>query len=59
VQTVNTRMAIFTKQGRQFDITGKVLYGPVNTNNAFKGFGGQCEYNGEPWCDTTSWPAGG
>jgi hypothetical protein len=43
VQTVNARMAIFTKQGRQFDATGKVLYGPVNTNNVFKGFGGQCE----------------
>jgi hypothetical protein len=36
VQIVNTRMAIFTKQG-------KVLYGPVETNNVFRGFGGQCE----------------
>ncbi len=43
VQIVNTRMAIFTKKGQQFDTTGNVLYGPVNTNNVFKGFGGSCE----------------
>jgi hypothetical protein len=43
VQTVNSRMAIFTKQGRRFDATGRVLYGPVNTNNVFRGFGGACE----------------
>jgi hypothetical protein len=36
VQTVNTRMAIFTKQGR-------ALYGPVPTNNVFRGYGGPCE----------------
>jgi hypothetical protein len=43
VQIVNTRMAIFTKQGTQFDTTGKVLYGPVETRNVFRGFGGPCE----------------
>ncbi|HYN10296.1 MAG TPA: hypothetical protein VES67_23115 [Vicinamibacterales bacterium] len=43
VQTVNSRMAIFTKKGKKFDVTGKVLYGPVNTNNVFKDFGGTCE----------------
>src|SRR4029453_3295509 len=43
VQVVNSRMAIFTKKGKQFDTNGKVLYGPVNTNNVFKGFGGTCE----------------
>jgi hypothetical protein len=43
VQTVNSRMAIFTKKGRRFDVTGSVLYGPVNTNNVFKDFGGTCE----------------
>jgi len=43
VQTVNTRMAIFTKKGAQFDTTGRVLYGPVPTNNVFRGFGGTCE----------------
>jgi hypothetical protein len=36
VQTVNTRMAIFTKEG-------KVVYGAVPTNTVFKGFGGTCE----------------
>lgn len=43
VQTVNSRMAIFTKKGKQFETTGKALYGSVNTNNVFKGFGGTCE----------------
>ena len=36
-------MAIFTKKGRRFEVTGRALYGPVNTNNVFKGFGGTCE----------------
>ena len=43
VQTVNSRMAIFAKKGKKFDTTGKVLYGPVATNNVFRGFGGTCE----------------
>src|SRR5262245_49794203 len=43
MQTVNTRMAIFTKKGRKYDASGKVLYGPVPTNTVFKGFGGACE----------------
>ena len=43
VQIVNTRMAIFTKKGRQYDTTGLVLYGPGETRNVFKGFGGGCE----------------
>jgi hypothetical protein len=43
VQTVNSRMAIFTKRGRRFDMTGRALYGPVPTNNVFRGFGGPCE----------------
>jgi len=43
VQTVNSRMAIFTKKGRRFESTGRALYGPVNTNNVFRGFGGTCE----------------
>jgi hypothetical protein len=43
VQIVNTRMAIFTKKGRRFAQTGTVLYGPVPTNNVFRGFGGACE----------------
>jgi hypothetical protein len=43
VQTVNSRMAIFSKKGKQFDATGKALYGSVATSNVFKGFGGTCE----------------
>ena len=31
------------EEGQTFDTTGKVLYGPVPTNNVFKGFGGTCE----------------
>jgi hypothetical protein len=43
VQIVNTRLAIFTKKGQQYDTTGLVLYGPGETRNVFKGFGGGCE----------------
>lgn len=43
MQTVNSRMAIFTKKGVKFNETGKVLYGPVETRNVFRGFGGPCE----------------
>lgn len=43
VQTVNSRMAIFTKRGATYDTTGRVLYGPVPSNNVFRGFGGPCE----------------
>ena len=43
VQIVNSRMAVFTKKGKRFDSTGRVLYGPVVTNAVFAGFGGQCE----------------
>lgn len=43
MQTVNTRLAIFTKQGKRFETTGRVLYGAVPNNTVFKGFGGNCE----------------
>ncbi len=43
VQIVNSRMAIFTRQGKKYPRTGEVLYGPVPTNNVFRGFGGACE----------------
>lgn len=44
VQTVNgAGMAVFTRKGKRFEATGKVLYGPVRANNVFKGFGGNCE----------------
>ncbi|NQW03961.1 MAG: hypothetical protein HQ485_08025 [Acidobacteria bacterium] len=43
VQTVNSKLAIFTKQGAMFETTGRVLVGAVNTNTLFAGFGGTCE----------------
>ncbi|MEV7027273.1 hypothetical protein, partial [Kitasatospora sp. NPDC093558] len=36
VQTVNTQLAVFNK-------SGSALYGPVNINTLFTGFGGSCE----------------
>jgi hypothetical protein len=46
VQTVNTRMAVFTRRGKKYGTTGKVLYGPVPTGNVFKGFGDFGDLNG-------------
>ena len=43
IQTVNSRLAIFTKKGRRFDTTGRVLYGSVPTNTLFAGFTGTCQ----------------
>src|SRR4029079_9464858 len=44
IQTVNGYgLAVFTRKGKRFDTTGKVLYGPVRVNTLFKGFGGTCE----------------
>ena len=43
VQIVNSRFAVFTKKGKMFDTTGKLIYGAVPTNTLFAGFGGQCE----------------
>ncbi|MGH7669196.1 MAG: hypothetical protein ACRENQ_06840, partial [Gemmatimonadaceae bacterium] len=43
VQIVNTWMAIYTKKGATYDTTGRVLVGPVPTNEIFRGFGGACE----------------
>jgi hypothetical protein len=46
VQIVNSRMAVFTKKGSRFGESGQVLYGPAETRNVFRGFGGPCEkYN--------------
>jgi hypothetical protein len=43
MQTVNSQIVVFTKKGKRFDTTGKILYGPIATNTAFAGFGGVCE----------------
>ena len=42
VQTVNSQVAIFTKAGRRFDTTGRLVYGPVGTHTFFQGFGDVC-----------------
>ncbi len=31
-QIVNSRLAVFTKKGKRFDTTGRLLYGPIPTN---------------------------
>ena len=43
VQTVNSRLAVFTKKGKKFETTGRVLYGAVPTNTVFAGLGGPCQ----------------
>lgn len=43
VQIVNARMAIFTKRGKRFNMTGEVLRGAEPTNTIFAGFSGLCE----------------
>jgi hypothetical protein len=43
VQTINSRLAVFTRKGKEYDTTGKVLYGPVNTNTIFAGLSGPCQ----------------
>jgi len=43
IQTVNSQLVVFTKKGKRFDTTGRVLYGPIATNTAFAGLGGVCE----------------
>ncbi len=35
-------MAVFTKKGKKYDITGKLLYGAVPNNTVFAGFGVRC-----------------
>jgi hypothetical protein len=36
-------MAVYTKKGKKYGTTGRVLFGPVPVNDVFKGFGGDCE----------------
>jgi hypothetical protein len=43
VHIVNSRLAVFSKKGKRHETTGKVLYGPVATNQMFAGLGGVCE----------------
>ena len=43
MQTVNTRLAVFTKKGKKYDATGKVLLGAVPNSTVFAGFTGACD----------------
>jgi len=42
VQTVNSQIAVFTKQGGRFDVTGRLVFGPVATHALFLGHGEVC-----------------
>ncbi len=35
-------LAVFTKKGKKYDTTGKLLYGPVPNDTIFAGFGNRC-----------------
>jgi hypothetical protein len=43
VQTVNSRIAVYSKRGKKYDRSGTVLYGAVATKSVWAGFGGPCE----------------
>jgi hypothetical protein len=43
VQTVNSRIAVYSKRGKRYDRSGTVLYGAVATKTVWAGFGGACE----------------
>ncbi|HZU23829.1 MAG TPA: hypothetical protein VE998_13440 [Terriglobales bacterium] len=44
-EIVNGNMAVFTKKGRRYPASGKLLYGPVPNNTVFAGFGDRCSTN--------------
>jgi hypothetical protein len=41
-EILNGNMAVFTKKGKKYDTTGKLLYGAVPNNTVFAGFGNRC-----------------
>lgn len=41
-EILNGSMAVFTKKGKKYDTSGKLLYGPVPNNTVFAGFGVRC-----------------
>ncbi|HLH19255.1 MAG TPA: hypothetical protein VKX45_18680 [Bryobacteraceae bacterium] len=41
-EILNGSMAVFTKKGRKYPTTGKLLYGPVPNTTVFAGFGNRC-----------------
>lgn len=42
-EVLGGNLAIFTKKGKKYDTTGKLLYGPVPNNTVFAGFGNRCK----------------
>jgi hypothetical protein len=42
-EILNGNMAVFTKKGKKYPATGKLLYGAVPNNTVFAGFGGRCD----------------
>jgi hypothetical protein len=41
-EILNGNMAVFSKRGKKYGETGKLLYGPVPNNTVFSGFGVRC-----------------
>ncbi len=41
-EILNGNLAVFTKKGKKYDTTGKLLYGAVPNNTVFSGFGVRC-----------------
>ena len=41
-EILNGNLAVFSKKGKKYDTTGKLLYGPVPNNTVFAGFGVRC-----------------
>jgi hypothetical protein len=41
-EILDSNMAVFTKKGKKYAATGKLLYGPVPNNTVFAGFGVRC-----------------
>ena len=41
-EVLNGQMAVFTKKGRKYPETGRLLYGAVPNNTVFAGFGNRC-----------------
>jgi hypothetical protein len=41
-EILDGNMAVFTKQGKKYDTTGKLLYGPVPNKTVFAGLGVRC-----------------
>jgi hypothetical protein len=44
-EILDGNMAVFTKKGKKYDTSGKLLYGPVPNKTVFAGFGVRCGVN--------------